>query len=346
MENGVCNLANGLRSRGFESIAGCLERRGTFCKRFGESYVYLLGKRNGFSVRAVWNLFHLVRRVRPSILHTHNLGPLIYASISTFGGRYCKIVHGEHAQLAPWELTERRLRQRKRLYKGCSAIHTVSQTQVAELSAISGAPIISIPNGVDTDRFSVRPKEVAKRLAHLPLDSIVIGMVGRFGPFKGHSALLSAFREISPHFPNAKLILVGGGGSEESKIRVQMNGIENVSMVGFRDDPETFYRAMDLLVVPSTNEGMSNAALEAMACGVPVLGNIGCGHEEIISSGEDGVVADLRRPDLIANEIIKIIRSTELLSELGKKARMKIESRFSIHSMLDAYEQLYRAHAR
>jgi glycosyltransferase involved in cell wall biosynthesis len=349
MENGVCNLANGLAARGIETHVACLERPGAFAQRIPvAANVHTLGKKQGFSVRATWNLARLIRRIRPSLLHTHNLGPLIYAGLGTLSGRLCPIIHGEHSQLAPWELTPRRLRQRSRLYGACKAIHTVSEAQKIELLGINFPPekIRSIPNGVDTERFSPDERGKAKTKLGIPADASVIGLVGRFGPFKRHDALLEAFRDVAATNPSAHLVFVGGGGSEESRIRSLAEGNERVHIAGFRSDPEEYYRAMDLLAIPSSNEGMSNAALEAMACGVPALVNIGCGHDQIISNGQDGVIANLATPAEIAAEIGILLSQNERLVDMGKRARATVVARFSMQAMLDAYEQLYRAHAR
>ena len=341
MENGVCNLAAGLHARGVETHVACLERSGAFAARIpGGGNVHVLRKGGGFSLRAVWNLARLLGKVRPSVLHTHNLGPLIYAGLATLGGRTRRILHGEHAQLAPWELEPRRLRQRTRLYRGCRAIHTVSRGQLDELVRLGfpSGKITSIPNGVDTARFTSGDRASAKQHAGLPDDALVVGLVGRFGPFKRHDALLEALPAITPP---VHLLFVGGGGSEEGRIRELARAHARVHLTGFRADPEACYRAMDLLVVPSTNEGMSNAILEAMACGVPVLGNHGCGHEEVITDGINGRIANLAQPADLAREITALLHQP--LANMAQEARRTVLSRFSITSMLDAYEHTYRA---
>lgn len=336
MENGVCNIVNGLASRKFDTHVACLERRGSFAERLSGS-VHVLGKSRGFSPRAVFNLARLLFRLRPAVLHTHNLGPLIYANLATLGGRTCRIIHGEHAQLAPWEIEPRRIRQRHRLYRGCCAIHTVSRGQVDDLvrHGFAHEKIRSIPNGVDTVRFTPGDRSEAKRELGLPENEPVVGLVARFGPYKRHDALIAAR-------PDAQLLFVGSGGSEEARIRQLAEGNARVHFTGFRRDPETCYRAMDLLAIPSSNEGMSNAALEAMSCGVAALGNLGCGLEEIITSGKNGVIADLTQPAELAREISALLAKPSELVDIGRRARTTVETRFSITAMLDAYEQLYR----
>ena len=352
MENGVCNLANGLSAFGFETHVACLERRGAFADRLpAPGNVHVLGKRGGFSLRAVWALMRTLRRLRPHIVHTHNLGPLIYTAIATFGGRTYSILHGEHSRLAPWELAPRRLRQRHNLYRACRAIHTVSQSQLDELLQLDfpQEKLSAIANGVDTTHFSPANRAAARTALGLPADATVLGLVGRFGPFKRHDVLLAAFEELAPRHPQARLLFIGGGGSEEDRIRKLVAASPHgarVHLTGFQSNPAPLYNALDLLVIPSVNEGMSNAALEAMACAVPVLGNLSCGHEQLLTSGREGVLADLSTVPGLCAALDGLLADTQALVDMGRHARTTLELRFPLKAMMEAYAQLYRAHAR
>ncbi len=348
MENGVCNLARALTDRGVETSVACLERSGPFAARLPDpSAVIVLGKTSGFSLKAVFALWKEVRRLRPRVIHTHNLGPLIYGALATWWGRSVPLLQGEHSQLAPWELTSRRLKQRRRLYKACRAIHTVSEPQRDELIKLGfpGERIEAIPNGVDTARFRPSDRNAARQLLGLPSDSVVLGLVGRFGPHKGHQTLLEAFGMIAQMHPRAVLTFLGGGGSEEQDIVASVANHpsrDRVHVSGFRSDLEACYPALDLLVLPSTNEGMSNAAIEAMACGVPVLANAGTGNEAILTSGHDGWISDLRQAEALAAELTKCLADPAKMRFAGEKARQTVESRFSLVQMVDAYHRLYR----
>ena len=347
MENGVCNLAIGLRSHNIETHVTCLERRGAFAERLPEqSHITTLGKKTGFSMRAVWTLVRRLRLVRPHVVHTHNLGPLIYTSLATFGGYTYPILHGEHALLADWERKPNRIRQRRILYRACHSIHTVSQAQVAELLPIAGSRdrIHTIANGVDTSRFRPSDQSAARTQLGLPHDALIIGLIGRFGAFKRHDVLLSAFEEIANKRTNIHLLLIGSGGCEEHRIRALADTSafkSRIHFTGFMADPATGYHALDLLVIPSTNEGMSNAALEAMSCEVPVIANIDCGHEQIITHGKDGIITDLNTPLLLKMAIESALASPEAIAKLRVNARHTIINRFSLARMLSEYSALY-----
>jgi glycosyltransferase involved in cell wall biosynthesis len=348
MENGVCNLARELEPRGVVTNVACLERRGPFAGRLPDSSrVEVLGKRTAFSPGAVLRLARAIRRWKPRIVHTHNFGPLIYGALATFWGRSPALLHGEHSLLAPWELMPKRLKQRRVFYRACRAIHTVSTPQREELIGL-GFPaqrVLAISNGVDTSKFTLRDRSAARHLLSLPDDVPVIGLAGRFGPHKGHQTMLEAFAKMGHSSAESVLVFFGTGGSKEAAVLQTIAEHpfgSRIHVAGYRPDLEQCYPALDLLVLPSTNEGASNVALEAMACGVPVLANTGVGNEPMIRVGEDGWIEDLRDPAVLACLLKEKLSDRASLRVMGEKARRAVESRFSLGQMVDAYEQLYR----
>ena len=109
MENGVCNLARALVDLGVATsvalavLACVMTRSGPFASRLPDpGAVTVLGKTSGFSPKAVFALWQEIRRRRPHVVHTHNLGPLIYGALATWWGRSVPLLQGEHSQLAPW----------------------------------------------------------------------------------------------------------------------------------------------------------------------------------------------------------------------------------------------------
>jgi len=348
MENGICNLARGLRTRGIYTDVACLEGSGAFAKRLSaESRIHLLGKQRGFSLRATFVLWRTIRRTSPDVVHTHNLGPLIYGSLATFAGRTRPLLQGEHSQLAEWELSSRRLKQRKRFYRACSAVHTVSIQQRDELLRLGFEPekIIAIPNGVDTAVFVPSDRIAARMMMGLPSDGTVVGLIGRFAPHKGHAVLLEAFARLGESHPEIILVFIGTGGSNEANVAdlaASHRYRDRIRLAGFQSNPARCYPAFDLLVVPSTNEGMSNVVLEAMACEVPVLANTRRGNEAIIDHGRNGWLANLVAPEALSAALASVLARPEALVDTGRAARATVASRFSLVAMLDAYEQVYR----
>jgi glycosyltransferase involved in cell wall biosynthesis len=349
MENGVVNLANGLPEDRFATDVCCLEREGAFVARLSRQVsTFVLQKKAGFTPGAAARLSEIIRERRPHILHTHNLGPLIYAALATWGGWKTPILHGEHAQLATDELTFRRLWQRRILFHCTRRVHTVSQSLKQDLIAagLPGARIEVLLNGVDTARFVPGDRMEARKIAGLPPDAFVFGMVGRFGPFKRHDLMIDAFEQLAPGQPHAHLLIVGGGGPEEERIRVRAAAsavAERIHLIGYQQDTAPFYRAMDMLVVPSTNEGLSNAVLEAMASGVPALCHAACGNAELIQHAVDGWITEIESANQLSQLLAHLAQQPFQVAAAGRAARKKIAHDFSLAMMIGRYAALYEA---
>jgi glycosyltransferase involved in cell wall biosynthesis len=347
MENGVVNLSNSLDPMEFDVHVCCLSLAGEFAARLTRpDRIHVLGKPPGFSWRATLALARLISQLQPRVLHTHNLGPLIYGSLASGFGLRCAMLHGEHSLLPPYDREPRRLRQRRWFYRACRRIHTVSSGSRDELVGLGYPPkkIIALLNGVDTDRFAPGSRADARERTGLPKTAFVLGMVGRFGPFKQHSLAIEAFNRISERWPDVNLLMVGDGGTERDRVQAQAKASpasSRIHFAGLQHDLPLYYRAMDLLLVPSHNEGMSNVVLEAMACGVPALTHALSGHTEVIRNGEDGHVADLGSAGRLREELEKVLSHPARLVEMGQAARKNVACRFSLQQMIRNYASLY-----
>lgn len=353
LENGVVNLTNRLDRRRFESGIVCLERLGAFCDRLaGDVWVRSLDKPPGFNVRAVRDLAAILRDWRPCIIHTHNLGPLTYAVLArVFSRSGAVIVQGEHAELTPEEKGMKRLWMRRLFFKACWSGHVVSAGLKDDLSAagLPGDRFDVILNGVDCDRFSpVTPQERAAVRSEigLPETVTVIGICGRFGEFKGHERLLDAFDRLASLNDKIWLLIVGDHGPRRSATLAKLDESphrKKIVWVGYQADPVKYYRSMDLLVIPSVNEGLSNAMLEAMACGVPCLANTACGAREVIQDGDNGFLGSLESVDSLAVALDRLLTKPEQLPRAGQAARRTASGEFSLESMLAGYSRFYES---
>jgi glycosyltransferase involved in cell wall biosynthesis len=145
---------------------------------------------------------------------------------------------------------------------------------LARIRTFLGEHAVELPIGVDTDRFRPEGDSVRKGLGWTNEDQ-VMGYVGRLTHLKGVDLLADAFRKISSHHGNAKLLIIGDGaeGSYIRKVLAREYANGKVHMEANVDHQElpSRYRTMDFLVMPSRYENFSNALLEAMACGIPFL---------------------------------------------------------------------------
>ena len=351
MENGVVNVAGQLAPLGLRTHVACLRDRGSFADRLPDPQaVTLLGKGSGFSFNSVSALQAAIKRIRPDVVHTHNLGPLIYAILATLGGTSVPVLHGEHGQIQPQDLTPRRMATRRLLYKFCHTVHTVSGSLLEGLRSMKlrARRMVAITNGVDCDRYSpAKDKKLAKAALKVlpPTETTVLGIVGRFVALKRHLMLLSALEPVMSQLPDVHLLVVGDQGPERDTIVEAMRTHphkERIHWLGMRSDMDACYPAMDLLVSSSEVEGLSNAVLEAMACGVPVLAHKACGNSEAVVSGQGGFLYELPDGPSLTRALMEILNQPATLHDQGLKARERVESEFSIRSMANGYHRIYK----
>jgi len=357
MEKQLVALINKLGQNGFEFEVCCLRYPGVYAANLDPLHlVHALGKPEGFHFATAIRLHKLIRRGF-DLVHTHNLGPLVYAALATLGGAVCPIFHGEHSQFTPSDARPRRIWQRRLLYRFCSAIHTVSATQCDELSRlrISHPAIFPLINGVNTNVFRPARDAFEKRTlraAHgIPWpDSLLFGIIGRFGLFKRHLDLIEAFEQVANYHPHCRLLVAGDGGPTKVQVLERMRDSAHASKMfwcGHQQEIAPFFRMLDLLVVPSSNEGLSNVSLEALASGVPVLSNAVCGADELIQPGHGGWVRDLSTVSRLAealNETLSL--PANRLHLAGCLGRKRAENMFSWDAMSQRYADRLRGLTR
>lgn len=348
MENGVVNVARRLPPDEFEVHVCCLERGGAFVERLPRpENVVVLHKPPGFSLKAALGVARHAQRIGADLLHPHNLGPLTYAAIGSGFGLWKPVLQGEHGVFQGDQASPARLRQRQRLYRCCRKIHTVSESLRRHLveHGFPAEKITAIINGVDTERFQPVDKAAVRAQLGLPAQGRFIGIVGRFDPNKKHLLLIEAFNQMAARLPDARLVIVGDKGAEKDKIHAAVQASparDHIHLAGFQPNPTPWYQALDLLAAPSVFEGLSNAVLEAMACGVPCLAHTACGNAEVITSGADGFLAALDSADLLAAELHRVLADPAELAAVGARARARVMRDFSMDAMVRNYARIYR----
>jgi len=346
LENGIVNVARCLDPRRFDIWVACLGTAGSFADRLPKpEQAITLEKPPGLSPGTVLKLARTLRAVKPDILHTHDLGPLIYGAAGSWGGLQVPLLHGEHCQLSAEERLVAKRWLRKFLYLLCRRVHTVSDALRSDLITLGFNPrrLTSIPNGVDTERFKPGTAEVVRRQLSLPADGRILGIVARLRPEKRHTLLLGAFALLAPRYPDLTLLIVGDG-PDLWMLRNMAESLglsHRIRFVGHQDNPVPFYQALDLMVLPSVGEGLSNAVLEAMACGIPVLASPACGNADVIRTGENGFLAAVDTAETLAVQLEKLLKAGGAIREVGRRARLAVLERFSVARMAQAYDRLY-----
>lgn len=177
----------------------------------------------------------------------------------------------------------------------------------------------------------------------LPSQGLLIGSVGRLDPIKNYAVLVEAFARLAPRFRDACLALLGDGpqGPALRRLAESLGVAHRVHWLGRRPDPQNFFSALDLFVLPSLGEGMSNVVLEAMATGLPVVCADLPGHREVFTPDVEGVVASPCSGESFAHALSLLICDRERCLALGAAARRRAVARFNLQRMISDYETLY-----
>jgi glycosyltransferase involved in cell wall biosynthesis len=355
MENIVVEVCNRLDPARFAITICCLEKLGAFAERLRPEIQRLeLAKGPAFRREDVRRLREVMREGAFDVVHTHHLGGLIHAAAARGLSRTPRVVHSEHIVLHDWELQTRRLWQRRLLYQAAAwCVFTVSGQQLTQLRQLRllHRRMFTLHNGVDLTRFrppSENKMDVRARLG-LPADGFIFGKVARFATAKRHVVLIEAIEKAAASQPGLRLLLVGDGGIEREKVltRIQASPQRGrIHLAGLQNDPVPWYQAMDVLVSASENEGLPNAVLEGMACGLPVLANEACGVRELATDGEHGWIGDYTTADQLAAALSQAASTPAMrLEAMGAATGDHARRNFSIEAMLDKYERLYTAAA-
>ena len=165
-------------------------------------------------------------------------------------------------------------------------------------------------SGVDLTRFDVKVDIAAKRKEiGVPVDAKLIACVGNFNPIKGHGYLIDAMVDVLKHIPNVHLMLIGDGVLRQSyELRVTGYGLEkNVHFLGKRNDVPELLLSSDLCVLPSLSEGLSNALIEYMAAGKPVIATRVGGNPDVIEDGVNGILVEAKDSGALSQKILQLI---------------------------------------
>ncbi len=278
----------------------------------------------------------LLRRERPRLLHTYGytcdvVGPALARLVP--GVRTITTRRGEDTSPRHQAMRSRVNRVTARIV--CVSEETRAFTERAE--SLHGTPVDVIPNGV------VIPPPTTRE----PSPRLRIGTLGTVKPIKGTDLLVDAFLGLDA---SRECELVIGGRTDRSAAwardlvaRVEASPWrERVRFAGYQDDPAAFYPAIDVFVLPSRSEGMSNSLLEAMAFGLPVIAT-DVGSNASVLRGDGGAGGLVVRPEVheIRRALERMLDEPEARARWASNARRTAETRHSLAAMVSAHEALY-----
>ncbi len=355
LENGLVNLINTLPDDKYRHAVICMTDYTDFRNRINNDavQVYCLNKKPGQDFAVYVRLWRLLRQIKPDLLHTRNLSALEAQLPALLADVKCRI-HGEHGRdIDDVDGTNWRYVLLRRWFRPLVQCYVpmskdledwlIKQIKVPEKK------IAQIYNGVDLTRFKLGD---SKPRWLLPIEFratnlFLIGAVGRLDPIKDQLTLVQAFIHLVKNNPElshkVRLVIVGDGVLMlPLQALVREADIENlVWLAGERHDVADIMRTLDLFVLPSINEGISNTLLEAMASALPVIATKVGGNSELVVENETGYLVPKQDPIAMADAIKHYLDQPELLSLQGQAGRARVVSKFSLDRMMTDYNDIY-----
>jgi sugar transferase (PEP-CTERM/EpsH1 system associated) len=348
-EMGILKLIAGLGEDFEQRICTTRGYDATFVQsHFSEQKMYTAGRRDLKLQFPMFRLARIMREYRPHIVHTRNWGAIEAVAAAKLAG-VPVVIHSEHGYEVDMfaGLPMRRRLFRRAAYAMADAIFAVTR-ELRDFHArqawVRPERIGVMYNGVDTQRFTPSPESrvAMRKELGLPSDSFVIGAVGRLVPIKDHQTRLKAAALVSKNGIDARVLLVGSGPERDRLQLLSASSLEGrVCFAGDSSRVPELLNAMDVFVLPSLNEGMSNTLLEAMACGLPALAtNVG-GNPEIIENNVNGCLFTPGDTAWLTEKLQVLARNPALVHQLGTAARNHAIETFSLSRMLESYRSFY-----
>ncbi len=302
--------------------------------------LHFLNKKSGISVNCIFAVKKVLKKLKADVVHSHHIGPLLYAGIAAKLAGITSRIHTEHDA---WHMQDNKRRRLEALL-----LNWVRPVLVADAQGVQDQldiyqpdyPSHIIHNGVDCKVFHKGNQAYARDLLGLPEQGVkLIGCAGRLTEVKGHKFLISALKYLQD---DCVLVLAGEGECrKELESLIELNGLQDrVILLGNIDNMVYFYQSLDVFCMSSLNEGLPLSPLEAQACGIPVvLTDVGGCREACCP--DSGILVASGDSSALAWAIRKTLRNV-VQNTLSSPRQFVIEKR-DFSQMLNKYRTLYHA---
>ena len=338
-ERQFVELSRSLRKNAFQVHLGCLLKKGPFLEGLGELH---LSEPGGSlyslqSIRSRWRLMRHLRKSEIAVAHAFDF----YANLMLIpAAKLAQVpVIGSHRQLGDL-LSPAKFRAQLMVFRWCDRVVCNSQAAADHLLQ-AGLPkhkLVVIGNGLPPQAFA----ETAPALERSE-GILRVGMIARMNAgYKNQSAFLRAAARVGQRFSNVEFLLIGDGPLRPQLEReaAELGLQSRVRFLGDRRDIPAILASIDVSVVPSASESLSNVMLESMAAGVPVVATAVGGNEELGGDGRALLVSPNDK-EALATGLEHVLADEELRREMSRRARHFVQENFTVERIREQYCELY-----
>lgn len=344
------NLFKNLNKTKFNPIACVIENSGIIGKEIeslGYEVIVLGYKRQ--PVKTILALIKIIKEKEIDIINGASYHPSLYSRIAGVLSGVPVVISHEHG-----------LYNKKRFHRVILnlllsyftdhfiAVSNAMRSQLLNWYYYPKNKISVIHNGVDTKRFiPPKSKTKAKTLLGFNPDRLVIGMICRLDPDKGHRFFFEAIKKLHQRYDIQWLIVGHAGGNHshyEKEIKeyaTELGINKSITFLGYRRDIPQLLAAFDIFVLPTLREGFPVAVLEAMSSGCAVVASNFPANLELITSEENGLITPMKDSLTLQKQIERLIKNKTLRNKLGENARRKVLDNFSLDKNISKIETLY-----
>jgi glycosyltransferase involved in cell wall biosynthesis len=341
-ERQFATLVESLNRERLEVHPACLRRIGGLAERVGEIPEFSPGGRllGVQAQRMQWEMVRRMRREGITVAHAFDF----YTNLMLIpAARVAGIpVIGSHRQLGDL-LTGAKFRAQAWAFRFCQRVVCNSQAAANTLTA-AGVPrekLEIIPNGLQEEAFvEYRQNAAIPRKAGV----VRVGMIARMNsPVKNHPAFLRAAAKLIAQFPAVEFVLVGDGPLRAGleTLAAELGIREKVTFAGERHDIAAMLASLDVSVLISSSESLSNVIMESMAAGVPVVATAVGGTPELLHDGETGMLVPAGDEGRLVEALARLVGDEPLRKRLGEEGRKFARCHFHIDRVVLRFEELY-----
>jgi L-malate glycosyltransferase len=358
-ERQVVNLAHGLDRSRFDLHFACFKRWGDFLADIEATGEPLAEYRidslyGGKTLRQQFRFARELRQSRVDIVHTYGFYPNVFAiPAARLAGARAVVASirdtGDHLTAAQRGVQRLTCRLADAILVNAEA---VKERLVEEGYGRDRITLIS--NGIRLSLFRSNRDDRRRRELGVPPEAPLVAVFSRLTPLKGIEYFLEAAVIVAARFPQARFAVIGEDqviqdgavvGSTYSRglaaYAASLGLGDRVTFTGFRLDVPELLAEVTVSVLPSLSEGLSNAVLESMAAGVPVVATAVGGNPEAVEDGVTGLLVPPRDVGSLARAISTLLEDRELAARLGRAGRQRVEERFSDERMVRDTENFY-----
>lgn len=347
-------LVAGSLARGEESMAKVAETRGVKIETLSALHREIAPIRD---VQAILRLARLIRRERPTILHTHTAKAGAVGRIAALlagSARPPIVVHTFHGHVLRGyfnPLTTLVFRTLERLLAyGTTALVAVSPEVRDDLVRLHVAPASKftvVRLGIELEERTSDAEGArfeTRRQLGISAEAFVVGWVGRMTAVKRTDDVVRALRGLVDRGVDAYLCLVGDGPDRDhlEQFAHELGVVKRCLFVGYQDDVGRFYSAIDALVLPSANEGTPVSVIEALAAQRPAVATRVGGTPDVIRDGVDGFLVTIGDADALSDRLAELASDPERRARMGAKGRERVLGRYAVERLVDDVDRLYR----